>query len=173
VLIARDSIFVGISNISIGSNVRIDSNVTFAAISGSLTIGNYVHIGGGSHINCTGGVSVGDFVSISQGVKIYSASDDYSGEFMANPTVPKHLRRDQVGEIRIGSHVIIGSGSVILPGVELAEGAAIGALSVVKDSVAEFTIAAGSPAKFIRKRSRQVLTLSRGLIPQTQVRESQ
>lgn len=173
VLVARDAIFVGISNIAIGSHVRIDSNVTFAAISGFLTIGDYVHIGGGSHINCTGGVSVGDFVAISQGVKIYSASDDYSGEFMTNPTVPKHLRRDQVGEIKIGGHVIIGSGSVILPGVELAEGAAIGALSVVKSNVAEFTIAAGSPAKFIRNRSRQVLALSQELIPETQVRESQ
>lgn len=173
VSIARDSILIGIPNISIGSHVRIDSNVTFAAISGSLTIGNYVHIGGASHVNCTGGVEIGNFVAISQGVKIYSASDDYSGEFMTNPTVPNHLRRDQVGEINIGSHVIIGSGSVILPGVKLGEGAAIGALSVVKKNVSEFTIVAGSPAKHIRNRSRNVLNLSRELILKTQVRESQ
>ena len=173
VLIARDSIFVGIPNISIGSHVRIDSNVTFAAMNGSLIIGDYVHIGGGSHINCSGGVTIGNFVAISQGVKIYSASDDYSGEFMTNPTVPKHLRKDQVGEISIGSHVIIGSGSVILPGVKLSEGAAIGALSVVKRNVDEFTIVAGSPAKYIRNRSRNILNLSRELILETQVRESQ
>ena len=173
ILIARDSIFVGVENISIGSNVRIDSNVTFASISGVLTIGDYVHIGGGSHINCTGGVSIGDFVAISQGVKIYSASDDYSGEFMTNPTVPKNLRRDQIGEIKIARHVIIGSGSVVLPGVHLAEGAAIGALSVVKGDVPEFAIFAGTPAKFIRKRSRNVLDLSRELITEAQTRESQ
>jgi acetyltransferase-like isoleucine patch superfamily enzyme len=173
ILVARDSIFVGVRNIAIGSHVRIDSNVTFASVSGSLTIGNYVHIGGGSHINCTGGVSIGDFVAISQGVKIYSASDDYSGEFMTNPTVPMHLRRDQVGEVVIGRHVVIGSGSVILPGVHLADGAAIGALSVVKNDVAEFTIVAGSPAKFIRQRARNVLDLSRELLPETQVRASQ
>lgn len=173
VLIARDSIFVGVPNIAIGSHVRIDSNVTFASVSGSLTIGDYVHIGGGSHINCTSGVSIGDYVAISQGVKIYSASDDYSGEYMTNPTVPRHLRKDQVGEITIRNHVVIGSGSVILPGVELAEGAAIGALSVVKSNVTEFTIVAGSPAKFIRNRSRNVLNLSRELILGSQVRESQ
>jgi galactoside O-acetyltransferase len=173
ILIARDAIFVGVPNIAIGSNVRIDSNVTFASISGSLTIGDYVHIGGGSHINCTGGVSIGNFVAVSQGVKIYSASDDYSGEYMTNPTVPRHLRRDQVGEISIGNHVIIGSGSVILPGVHLAEGAAIGALSVVKSDVPEFTIVAGSPAKFIRNRFRNVLDLSQELSLGTQVRESQ
>ena len=173
ILVARDSIFVGVPNIEIGRHVRSDSNVTVAAGSGSLTIGNYVHIGGGSHINCTGGVSIGDFVAISQGVKIYSASDDYSGEFMTNPTVPRHLRRDHVGEIAIGRHVIIGSGSVILPGVHLADGAAIGALSVVKSNVAEFTIVAGSPAKFIRPRSRNVLNLSREIMHETQVRESQ
>ena len=165
VMIARDSIIVGIPNVAIGSNVRIDSNVTFAAISGSLTIGDYVHIGGGSHINCTGGVSIGSYVAISQGVKIYSASDDYSGIFMTNPTVPRHLRRDQVGEINIGDHVIIGSGSVVLPGVDLEMGAAIGALSLVKSNVAEFTLVAGSPAKYVRDRSRNVLSLSQELLP--------
>jgi galactoside O-acetyltransferase len=160
VLIARDAIFVGVENIEIGSNVRIDSNVTLAAASGFIRIGSYVHIGGTSHINCTGGVFIGDFVAISQGVKIYSASDDYTGENMTNPTVPGHLRNDQIAQIKIGSHSIVGSGSVILPGVNLAIGTAIGALSLVKTSTEEFTIYAGSPARKIGERSRNVEKLS-------------
>jgi acetyltransferase-like isoleucine patch superfamily enzyme len=164
VLIAHDAIFIGVENIEIGSNVRIDSNVTLAAVKGFIKIGNYVHIGGSSHINCTGGVSIGNFVAVSQGVKIYSASDDYSGEYMTNPTVPGHLRRDQIGEINIGDHVILGSGSVILPGVALAKGTAVGALSLIKSSTDEFSIYAGSPAKKIGARARKVEELAAELI---------
>ncbi len=163
VLVARDAIFVGIKNISIGNHVRIDSNVTLASNAGYLSIGNYCHIGGGSHLNCTGGVRIGNFVAISQGVKIYSASDDYSGDFMTNPTVPQILRRDQVGEIQIDDHVIVGSGSVILPGVHLATGAAVGALSVVKNNADEFKIYAGSPARIVGSRSRNVENLAKEL----------
>lgn len=163
VLVARDAIFVGAQSISIGNHVRIDSNVTLVSNAGYLSIGNYCHIGGGSHLNCTGGVRIGNFVAISQGVKIYSASDDYSGEFMTNPTVPQSLRRDQVGKIQIDDHVIIGSGSVILPGVHLAAGAAIGALSLVKHNADEFKIYAGSPARIVGNRSRNVEVLSQEL----------
>ncbi len=163
VLVARDAIFVGVQNISIGSNVRIDSNVTFAASGGLLQIGDYVHVGGGCHVNCSGGVRIGHYVAISQGVKIYSASDDYSGEFMTNPTVPQALRKDQVGEVNIEDHVIIGSGSVVLPGVRLNKGAAVGALSVVKKNLEEFRIYAGSPTREVGIRSRNVEFLAREL----------
>jgi galactoside O-acetyltransferase len=84
VLIAKDAIVVGFQNISIGSNVKIDSNVTLAAGGGELTIGNWIHIGGSSHLSCSGGIVLKDFVTISQGVKIYSASDDYSGNSLSN-----------------------------------------------------------------------------------------
>ena len=163
VLVARDAIFVGVQNISIGSHVRIDSNVTLAASAGYLHIGDYVHVGGGCHINCSGGVEIGDYVAISQGVKIYSASDDYSGEYMTNPTVPHALRKDQIGEVKIDAHVIIGSGSVVLPGVHLAKGAAVGALSVVKKNAEEFKIYAGAPARVVGNRSRNVEVLARDL----------
>jgi galactoside O-acetyltransferase len=162
--IARDAIFIGLENIELGSNIQIDSNVTFAARNGHLSLGSYIHIGGGSHLSCSGGINICDFVTISQGVKIYSASDDYSGEFMTNPTVPSNFTNVVRGEIEIESHVILGSGSVVLPGVKIRQGTAVGALSLVKEDTEGFSIYAGTPARKIAERSNKLLDLEAKLV---------
>jgi galactoside O-acetyltransferase len=59
--------------------------------------------------------------------------------------------------------VIVGSGSIVLPGVVLEEGVAVGALSLVRDSCSAFGIYAGMPAKRVGERSRQLLELERQL----------
>ena len=56
------------------------------------------------------------------------------------------------GNTVIGNDVWIGQNAVILPGVNIGDGAVIGANSVVGSNVAPYTIAAGNPAKLIRKR---------------------
>ena len=89
VLIAKNCTIIGLENISIDSNVRVDGGVTFAAKKGFLEIGKNVHIGGGCHFSCSGGIRLLDFSGISQGGKIYSVSDDYSGKSMTNPTLPE------------------------------------------------------------------------------------
>lgn len=159
VQIGKNSTFIGVENISLGSNIRIDGNVTVAAARGFLKVGDYIHIGGGSHFSCSGGVTIADFATISQGVRVYSASDDYSGETLTNPTTPAELRNEERGLVQIDSHVIIGSGSVILPNVKLQEGSAIGALSLVKSDTEAWFIYAGTPATKIRPRSKELLRL--------------
>ena len=52
----------------------------------------------------------------------------------------------------IGNDVWIGQNAVILPGVNIGDGAIIGANSVVGSNIAPYTIVAGNPAKVIRKR---------------------
>lgn len=159
VVIGRNSTFIGLENISIGNNVRIDGNVTVAAKQGHFSVGDFVHIGGGSHFSCSGGIELASFVTISQGVRVYSASDDYSGNSLTNPMTPKELRNEVRGLVKINEHVIIGSGSVVLPSLNLGTGAAVGALSLVKGDLDEWSIYAGSPAKKIRDRSRGLLEL--------------
>jgi len=51
----------------------------------------------------------------------------------------------------------------VLPGVSIGYGAAVGALSLVKQSIPEFQIWVGSPAKFIKDRSKDVLKLEKQL----------
>jgi acetyltransferase-like isoleucine patch superfamily enzyme len=52
----------------------------------------------------------------------------------------------------IEDDVLIGAGSVILPGSHIRKGAVIGAGSIVLGSVAQYCIVAGTPAKVIGHR---------------------
>ncbi len=56
------------------------------------------------------------------------------------------------GDTVIGNDVWIGQNAVILPGVHIGDGAVIGANSVVGHDVESYTIAAGNPAKILRRR---------------------
>jgi virginiamycin A acetyltransferase len=56
------------------------------------------------------------------------------------------------GDTIIGNDVWIGQNAVILPGIKVGDGAIIGTKSVVGSDVAPYTIAAGNPARIIRKR---------------------
>lgn len=161
VLVARNCTIVGLENISIGDNVRIDGTTTIVATHGHCRVGRNVHVASGCHLACGGGVDLGDFSGLSQGVKLYSTTDDYSGSAMTIPTVPAEFTNVSVAPIAMGRHVIIGSNSVVLPGVELGEGVAIGALSLVTRSQDPWTICAGTPARRIRARSQTLLELER------------
>ena len=68
VKVAKNCTIIGLNNITLGSNVRIDGNVTIAAYTGSLTLGNYIHIGSGCYLGCGGGVTLFDFTGLSKSV---------------------------------------------------------------------------------------------------------
>ena len=159
VRISRACNIVGLDNIEIGDNVRIDAYCSLIACSGYIRLGSYIHIGSYCHLAGRGGIEMADFSGLSQRVSIHSTSDDFSGRHMTNPMVPEHLTGVRVASVRIGRHAIIGSGTVILPGVEISEGAAIGALSLVSRSVPEWTICAGRPVVMRSARLRRPLTL--------------
>jgi galactoside O-acetyltransferase len=104
---------------------------------------------------------------LSSRVSIYSSSDDYSGSTLTNPTVPDSYKDVLHAAVSLGRHVIVGSGSVILPGIRLEEGVAIGALSLVTKNCLAFGVYAGIPAKRIKDRKRDLLELERRFIAST------
>jgi acetyltransferase-like isoleucine patch superfamily enzyme len=152
VLIDRDARFFRPENIRIGNNVRIDAQVVISA-GHPVTIGDHVHLSVGSRIFASGGpVHMGDFSGLSSDVKIYTATDDYVGGTLTNPTVPDRFRDVATGPVIIGRHVVVGAGTVILPGVTLHEGSAVGALSLVRADVPEGAVVAGIPARVVTRR---------------------
>ena len=56
------------------------------------------------------------------------------------------------GDTVVGNDVWIGQNVTILPGVHIGDGAIIGAESVVAGDVEAYTVAAGNPARLIRRR---------------------
>lgn len=151
------AILVDLEHIELGSHVRIDAYSIISASGGSFATGDYVHISSHCMIAAGHGVSLCDFSGLSAGVKIFSTSDDYSGESLTNPTIPKHLLRIKSGKVVLGRHVIVGAGSIILPGCDIGEGCAVGALSIVTRSLSPWGVYAGIPASRIRDRSRRLL----------------
>ncbi|PVV78300.1 O-acetyltransferase, partial [Pseudomonas sp. HMWF011] len=57
----------------------------------------------------------------------------------------------------IGRHVIIGTSSIVLPGVTLAEGCSVGAMSMITKSTDPWGIYFGVPAKRLKNRSQELL----------------
>lgn len=167
VKIAKNSTIIGLNNITLGNNVRIDGNVVIAAHSGSLTLGNYIHIGGGCYLGCAGGITLSDFSGLSQGVSVYSGTDDYTGKSLTNPTVPRKYLKVILAPVLLGRHVIVGSGSVILPGVTIGDGSSVGALSLATKSLDEWSVYFGSPATRLKARSKDILALEEQLILET------
>ena len=159
VLVSRHASLYGIDRISIESNSRIDDFCVLSAGSGGIHIGRYVHIAVMCSLIGEERIALEDFSGLSGRVSIYSSSDDYSGDHLTNPTVPANLTQVDNKPVTLGRHVIIGSGSVILPGVTIGEGAAVGALALVRKSLKPFTIYTGSPTKAIGPRSRRMLEL--------------
>lgn len=151
--------FHGTSRIALGNHVRIDDFCVISAGNDGVSIGQHVHVAVYSSLIGAGRITLGDFCNISSRVAIYSSSDDYSGATMTNPTVPDQYKHVHHAAVTLGRHVIIGSGSVVLPGVMLEDGVAVGALSLIKDDCAAFGIYAGNPARRVRERKRDLLAL--------------
>jgi len=161
VMIAKNCTIIGLKNISLGNNVRIDSNVVIAANSGYLKLENYIHIGAGCYLGCGGGIAFSNFSGLSQGVHIYSASEDYSGKSLTNPTLPKKYRNIKSAPVFLKKHTIVGAGSVILPGVSIGKGTSVGALSFVHLSLDEWSVYFGSPIQKVNRRLDKLLVLEK------------
>lgn len=158
VRISRTATIYNRGNVAIGNHVRID-NFCVIAPSGAarFQIGSHVHISAFNFINGLANISVGDFVTTSPRVSIFSSSDDYSGDNLTGATIPAEWLGTRTGAVSIERHVIIGTGSVIMPGVTVAEGSAIGALSFVSESTAPFGVYAGVPAIRMKERGKGMI----------------
>lgn len=145
--------------IEIGNNVRIDD---FCILSGKIKLGNFIHIAAHSVIfGGEAGVEMEDFSGLSSRVSVYAISDDYSGNSLTNPMVPNKYRILDSKKVLLKKHVLIGSGSVILPGVIINEGTVVGALSLVNKSLDPWKLYLGNPIRCIKNRSYKLLELEK------------
>lgn len=162
VLISRKASIYGAVNIEIGDSVRIDD---FVIISGNVKIGSYVHIAAYSAIYAGKyQIVLKDFVTISSRNVIYAESDDYSGASLSNPLIKGRYRTTYGNDVVFEKHVLLGTNCTVLPGVNLGEGVSVGAMSLVKEDLEEWGVYAGTPAKRIKGRSRDILKLEQDFL---------
>lgn len=153
----------GASRISIGDHSRIDDFCVLSAGEDGIEIGRYVHIAVFCSLMGKAKIEMKDFSGLSSRVSIYSSSDDYSGRSLTNPTVPDEFKKVQHGPVTLGKHVIVGVGSSILPNVSIADGSAVGALSLVTKDVEAGIIVNGVPARKISLRKNNIFNLEQEL----------
>ena len=77
VLISRKASFYNIGEISLGNHVRIDD---FCILSGSISLGNHIHISAHCALYGAMGIEMQDFSGLSPGCRVFSITDDFSGE---------------------------------------------------------------------------------------------
>jgi len=160
VLISDKASFYSPGNIAIGDNVRIDDFCILSA-GKEITLGNYIHIGAYSSLVGKGRIVMEDFSGLAFRCSIYSSNDNYSGDCLTNPLVPEEFTGVTHADVRLCKYVIVGTGAVILPGVTLNQGVAIGALSLVNQDCEEFYIYKGNPARKLMPRSRNLLEVEK------------
>lgn len=162
VLLSKNASVYGHENISINDNTRIDDFcILSASRNESFSIGKNVHISAGVYIFGNSGFEIADFGTISSGCKIFTQSDDYSGEFLTNPTIPNEFRGVVSKKITIEKHGIIGAGSILLPGSHVSTGTAVGSMSLVNIELESWSLYAGIPVKKISDRKRKLLDIEK------------
>ena len=112
-----------------------------------MTIGSGTWIGQQCFFHSAGGIVIGQDVGIGPGVRILTSShklEDTDLPILHSPV--------QFAPVLIRAGSDIGVGAIILPGVTIGTGAQVGAGAVVANSVEDYAVVAGVPAKFLYYR---------------------
>jgi len=134
--------------IKIGSCFKIYENCIIAIGKGQIEIGNNGLLGVGTYINCGNEkLKIGNGVAIAPYCKIFTYSHHYHSS-------DEIIDSYKTGDVIIEDDVLIGTNSVILPGVTIGRSSIVAANSLVIKDVEPFAIVAGSPAKVIKMKDK-------------------
>lgn len=115
-----------------------DSSIVF----GDVSIGKHTWVGPFTILDGSGGLSIGDYCSISSGVQIYT----HDTVAWAISGGEKNIDR---APSQIGSRCYIGPSSIVSKGVTIGDGSIIGAMSLVAEDIPPNSKAYGIPAKVV------------------------
>ena len=153
-MISRKASLYGVGKMSIGNNVRIDD---FCILSGNITLGSNIHISAYVALYGSMGIELEDYTGVSPHSTIYSAMDDFSGDYLIGPIHPEEYTNVTGGKVTVKRFSQIGANCVVFPNLTIAEGVVVGAMSMVRKDLDSWTIYVGIPAKKLRDRSNDML----------------
>jgi acetyltransferase-like isoleucine patch superfamily enzyme len=135
----------------LGANCKIEHGVYFHfdglyKPGPSIVVGDDCFIGSNCEFNITTCLEIGSDCLIASGTVIVDHNHGLEPEELIR------LQKGTSSPITIGKNVWIGANCIILQGVNIGDGAVIGAGTVLTKSVAEHTIVVGVPARVLRTR---------------------
>lgn len=117
-----------------------------------IVIGDNVQINDFVHIGAIGSIIIGNNVLMASKIYISDHNHGSYDENISDYPMSIPIERESICKpVLIEDNVWIGESVSILPGVTLGKGSIIGASSVVTKSIPPFSIAAGNPAKVVKK----------------------
>ena len=134
------------------SDYCVLDDFTFIDGGQGVTLYGWVHIAVHALIMGGGTCEIGAFSGIAMGAQILTGSDDYKGVTLLGPAIPPPYRRPIRSFVKIGRDCVIGANTVVLPGVTIGDGVAVGAMSLVTHDLPPWTLCYGIPAELHRDR---------------------
>jgi acetyltransferase-like isoleucine patch superfamily enzyme len=172
VLYASGVIVRGASRIKTGKHCFFDhrSFINCNYSDGYITMGDNVEIGPYSILWGGGGIEMGSDIHLGAHVHITSMEGEQVPAESFDPLKPLSIDRRPV---RIGSHTLVCSNSVIVPGVTIGHHVQIAAGAVVVNDVPDYALVAGVPAKVLRfNNARGVSSSERSELPASPTAEA-
>ena len=148
----------------IGSHVAIDD---FVYISTQMELGSHIHIP--VHCSVIGGpqskLVLEDFVAFAAGCRIVCGSDDFQGSGLVGVTIPPPFRaKVNYSTVTIKRFCVLGTNVIVLPGVTLEEGVAVGAGGLVRTNLDSWGVYVGVPVyRLIERERSKILEAARHL----------
>ena len=116
----------------------------------SIQIGDRVVINAFTHFGAMKRIVLGDDVGIASGVCIEDHHYEYESASAERPLKKQPFR---IAEVIVEDGAMIGEHATILPGVTIGRNSWVGANAVVTGDIPPYAIAAGIPARVIRRRN--------------------
>lgn len=128
---------------SCGRNVNIERGAYFTRL---CQVGN--NSGLGKNCNISGDVTIGNDVLMGPNVTILTVNHNY----IDKSVLISEQGNSESKPVVIGNDVWVGTGVIILPGVNVADGCVLGAGAVVSHDTEPYSVVIGNPARIVKYR---------------------
>jgi len=150
--------------IRLGRHTLVEGELAVCEYGGRIEIGEHSYVGRGAHVWSGESVKIGSYVLLAHNVNV---TDTNTHQLSALERAEHFLRTDvhgqpflkgsiKTGPVEISDHAWLNFGVAVLRGVNIGEGAIIGACSVVTKHVPPYTLAVGNPARVVREIPRDI-----------------
>lgn len=139
--------FKHLETFEIGDGVAIGDHAYLQGrFDGHTVFGNHCWIGPQAYLDARD-LEIGEHVGWGPGAKVIGSA--HTGQPIDVPVIETDLL---IRPVRVEAWADVGAGAVLLPGVRIGQGSLIGAGAVVTRDVPPFSVAAGVPARVLRRR---------------------